>query len=233
MLRADPRIVQAGGYRIHRSYLAVLVLAEVGLHPVEYAQPPGVYRGCGLECVYALAGGLASYQLHLLVPYEIVESADGVAAASDACHQHVRELSLLLHHLGPYLFADDGLEISHYSGKRMGTHHRAQAVMRIVDAGGPLAHAFRYGVLQGARAGLDPADLGAQEPHAVHVEGLPPHVLDAHIDDAFHAHEGCRSRRCHAVLAGAGLGYETGLPHLLRQKGLAEDIVDLMRAGVV
>ena len=36
-----------------------------------------------------------------------------------------------------------------------------------------------------------------------------------------------------AVLAGAGLGDEPGLAHALGEQGLAEHVVDLVRAGVV
>ncbi len=74
--------------------------------------------------------------------------------------------------------------------------------------------------------------LGAQQPHPGHVQRLPAGVLLAHVDDALQAEQGGGRRGGHAVLAGAGLGDDPGLAHPPGQQGLAEDIVDLVRAGV-
>ena len=97
-----------------------------------------------------------------------------------------------------------------------------QSRMRLVD-----------GVLERAAAAVDGFDLGAEQAHAEHVERLAIDVDGAHVDLALHAHQGRRGGRGDAVLAGAGLGDEPGLAHPLGQQRLTEDVVDLVRAGVV
>ena len=60
VLRADARVVQPGGDGVDRGDLAVLVLAEVGLHAVENAQPAGGDGGGGLRGVHPPSGGLTA-----------------------------------------------------------------------------------------------------------------------------------------------------------------------------
>ena len=72
-----------------------------------------------------------------------------------------------------------------------------------------------------------------EQAHAEDVERLARHVDLAHVDDALHAEEGGGGGGGDAVLAGAGLGHEPGLAHALGEQGLAEDVVDLVAAGVV
>src|SRR5207302_1929388 len=69
-------------------------------------------------------------------------------------------------------------------------------------------------------------------PHAEDVEGLALDVLRPHVDVALEAQEGGDGRGGDAVLAGAGLGDEAALAHALGQEALAEDVVDLVGAGV-
>ncbi len=76
-------------------------------------------------------------------------------------------------------------------------------------------------------------DLGAEDLHPGDVEGLALGVDPAHVDAALQAHEGGRGGRGDAVLAGAGLGDDPGLAHPLGEQRLGEDVVDLVRAGVV
>jgi len=233
MLRSHPGIVEPRRDGVHGRYLPVLVLAEIGLHAVEYAEATGVDGRRGLERVYALAGGLAAHQLHLLVLDEIVERPDGVAASADAGDEHVRDPALLLDGLLPDLLAYHGLEVPDDRRERVRAHDGSQAVVGVVYARGPLAHALRHRVLEGAGPGLDTADLRPHEPHAVNVERLALHVLHAHVHDALEPHEGRRCRCCDTVLPRSGLGDEAGLAHLLREQRLPEDVVDLMGAGVV
>ncbi len=77
------------------------------------------------------------------------------------------------------------------------------------------------------------ADLGAQQPHAEDVERLALHVDLAHVDEALLAEEGRRGGGGDPVLAGAGLGDDPALAHALGQQRLAQDVVDLVRPGVV
>ena len=53
------------------------------------------------------------------------------------------------------------------------------------------------------------------------------------VDAALEAEHGAHGGGGHAVLAGAGLGDHAGLAHALDEQGLAERVVDLVRAGVV
>ena len=61
---------------------------------------------------------------------------------------------------------------------------------------------------------------------------LAPDVLGAHVHDALEAEQRARRRARHAVLPRAGLGHDAALPHPFREEGLAEGVVDLVRAGV-
>ena len=74
--------------------------------------------------------------------------------------------------------------------------------------------------------------LGAEELHAPDVQSLALDVDRAHVDQAVEP-EQRRGGRCgDAVLAGAGLGDDPPLAHPLGEQRLAEDVVDLVRAGV-
>ena len=136
-------------------------------------------------------------------------------------------------HLGPGLDADDPVQLPHHPGVRVGAHDRAEAVVRGLDRGHPVPHGLVDGVLQRPTAGRRRPHLGAEQPHAEDVQLLAVHVDLAHVDEALHAQQGGGGRRGHAVLAGAGLGHQPGLAHPLGQQGLAEDVVDLVGAGVV
>jgi hypothetical protein len=96
----------------------------------------------------------------------------------------------------------------------------------------PVAHRLVDGVFEGAAAGVDADHLGAEQPHALDVDRLAPHVLGAHVDDAFEAEERRRRRRRHTVLPGAGLGDDARLLHALGEQALAEGVVELVGAGV-
>ena len=75
--------------------------------------------------------------------------------------------------------------------------------------------------------------LGAQQPHPGHVERLARGVDRTHVDDALQAEQRTRRRGRHPVLAGAGLGDDPGLAHLLGQQRLTQHVVDLVGSGVV
>ena len=96
----------------------------------------------------------------------------------------------------------------------------------------PVAHRLVDGVLQRARARIDPANLGAQQAHALHVRRLAGHVLGAHVDHAVEAELRADGGGGHAVLAGPGLRDHAGLAHALHQQGLAQRVVDLVGARV-
>ena len=114
----------------------------------------------------------------------------------------------------------------------MRAEHAAEQVMRGADVGDPVAHGLVDGVFQGARAGIDAAHLGAQQPHAEDVQFLAAHVFGAHVDDALEAEQRADRSGGDAVLAGAGFGDHALLAHALDEQALAEAVVDLVRAGV-
>ena len=96
----------------------------------------------------------------------------------------------------------------------------------------PVAHRFVDRVLQRAAAGIDALNRRAEQAHAEHVERLPPHVLGAHVDDAFEPEQRAGRGARDAVLPGAGLGDDARLAHAPGEQRLAERVVDLVRAGV-
>ncbi|CAM5312182.1 hypothetical protein SHIRM173S_11306 [Streptomyces hirsutus] len=131
------------------------------------------------------------------------------------------------------LDADDAVEVAHHAGEGVGSGDGAEEVVRAVDVGDPVAERLVDGVLEGAAAGLHGDDLGAEHAHPGHVEGLALGVDLAHVDGAVEAEQGAGGGGGDAVLAGAGLGDDTGLAHAPGEQGLAEHVVDLVGAGVV
>ena len=58
-------------------------------------------------------------------------------------------------------------------------------------------------------------------------------VVKTHVHRALQAHEGGRRGAGDTVLAGARLGDDAGFAHAFGEQGLAQHVVDLVRAGVV
>ena len=233
MLRADARVVEAGGDRVDRRDLAVLVLAEVGLHAMEDAEAAGIDRGRRLEGVDASARGLTADELHLRVVDEVVEGADGVRSAADARDDGIREVPLLLEHLLLDLLRDHRLEVTHDRRERVRPHDGAEAVVGVLDTARPLTHRLGNRVLQGAGAVRNRDHLRSEKAHLVDIERLALRVHLAHEDHALHTHERRDGRGRHAVLTRTGLRNETRLAHLLREQRLPEAVVDLVRTRVI
>ena len=72
----------------------------------------------------------------------------------------------------------------------------------------------------------------AEQLHPEHVERLALGVDLAHEHRALEPEERRGRRRRHAVLAGTGLGDEAALAHPHGEQPLADDVVELVRAGV-
>ncbi len=149
--------------------------------------------------------------------------------AADAGADGVRKLAGLVQDLGAGFLADDLVEEPHHRRERVRTRGGAQQVVGVVHVGNPVAEGVVDGVLERLRSVGHGNDRGAQELHAGHVECLAAAVLGAHVDDAFQSEQGRGGGAGNAVLAGAGLGDDAGLAHALREQGLAEDVVDLVR----
>ena len=81
-----------------------------------------------------------------------------------------------------------------------------------------------------ARTGVT---VAPSKTHAEHVELLALHVRGAHVDDALEAEARAHGRGGDAVLPRARLRDDALLPHSLREEGLADGVVDLVRARVV
>ncbi len=142
-------------------------------------------------------------------------------------------LPVSVEHLGASLVADAACQVAHHARERVRSCGGAEQVGRRVDAGDPVAQRLVDRVLQRAAAALDRDDLGAQHLHARDVERLALGVDLAHVDRALEVE--VRARRCRrdAVLACSGLGDRARLADALGQQCLADDVADLVRAGVV
>ena len=181
----------------------------------------------------AVAAGFHAVHGDTLIAQERMEQADGVGATSHAGHQGVGQFAGLLQGLAPGLATDDALEIPHQQRIGVRARHGADDVKGVVDIGHPVAHGLVHRVLEGARARGDGHDFGAQQLHAVHVQGLAAHILLTHEHLALQAEARGNGGRCHAVLAGTGLGRDAGLAHVLGEQRLAHGIVHLVGAGVI
>ena len=213
--------------------LPVLVLQEVAQGAVEDAQRAGVQGGCRPARVHAGPSRLAADDPHGGVVEEGVEQADGVRSAADARDGDVGQPARQLEHLGAGLLPDDPLKVAHERREGVRARRRAEDVVRRVDVGHPVAEGLVDRVLERGRPRRDRDDLGAEDLHARHVQGLAAHVLRAHVYRALQAEQGGGGRGGDAVLARAGLGDDPGLAHRLGEERLAQHVVDLVRARVV
>ena len=161
-----------------------------------------------------------------------MEHADGVAAGAHAGHDAVGQPAFFGQDLLAGLVADHRLEVAHHGGIGRRPHHRADDVVGGLDVGHPVADGLVGRVLEGAAARCDRQHLGAEQPHAEHVELLAADVLFAHVDMALEAEERGHRGRGDSVLPGARLGDDALLAHAHREQDLAERVVDLVRAGV-
>ena len=110
---------------------------------------------------------------------------------------------------------------------------RAEDVVRVLDAGHPVAHRFVDRVPKRARAAGDRPHFGAEQPHAGDVGRLAADVLFTHVDHARQAEPRTGGGGGDAMLAGTGLGDHALLAHSDGEQRLAECVVDLVRSGVV
>ena len=115
----------------------------------------------------------------------------------------------------------------------MRTRGGTEDVVGRLDVGHPVAECLVDRILEGRGTRRHSDDLGPEHLHARDVESLALRVLTPHVDRAIQTEEGSRCRRGHAVLARTGLRDDPGLSELLRQQGLAENVVNLVRPRVV
>ena len=181
-------------------------------------------------CGDPLPRRLGHGQPHRRLADEPIEQAQGVRAAADAGDRQVGQPPFDPEQLGRRLVADDALEVAHEHRIRVRAHRRAEAVVRGLDVGDPVAQGLADGILERSRAAVDRPHLRAQGLHPQDVRGLAADVLDAHVDDARDLQQSAGGGRGHAVHAGAGLGDDAALAEAPGQQHLAQGVVELVSA---
>ncbi len=142
-----------------------------------------------------------------------MKNSDGIAATAHAREHNVRQALLGLLYLRARFFPDELVEFAHHQRIRMRPQCRAQQIMRGRDVRHPVAHGFADGVFERPASVRHAHHFRAQQPHAEHVEPLPPHVLFAHVNHALESEKGAHGSGGHAVLSRAGLGDDALLSH--------------------
>ncbi|MCY1391613.1 hypothetical protein D9M71_64610 [compost metagenome] len=233
VLRADARVVQAGGNRVGVGDLAVAVLQQVGAVAVQYARD-AAGQACGVFVgIDAVAAGFNTDDVYAQVVEERVEQAHGIGAAANTGNQAVGQATFLGVQLLFGFLADDRLEVANHCRVRMRASHGANQVEGVVDVGNPVAQGFVHRIFQSAGTGSHRDDFSAQQLHAEHVGLLAFDVGGTHVDDARQAEARGHGGSGHAVHARAGFSDQALLAHALGQQYLADAVVHLVRAGVV
>ena len=233
VFRPDSGIVQSGGDGMGGLGLAVLVLEYEGSHAMQHADFPSRDRRGMASALDALAAGLEAVQRHVGVGNEIGEDAQRIGTTANASCHRIGQSAVTIQQLGPGLGADHPLKLAHQHREGMWTGDRADQVMGVVDGSDPIPQRVVHRVFQGLGAGLDSNHLSPEQPHSSDIERLPLGVDLAHVNRAIESEQRRSGRGRNSVLAGAGLGDDTGLSHPAGQQCLAQHIVDLVRAGVV
>jgi hypothetical protein len=164
---------------------------------------------------------------------EPTEDADGVGATAHTSDDHIGHVTEHLDALRPRLLADDPVEFAHHERIRVRAHHRTEAVVGGLDSCHPVAHRLVDCILQRAAAAVHGLHLAAEQLHPEHVQCLTLDVDGTHVHLALHAQQRCSSCRGDTVLTSTRLGDQPLLAHSLGEQRLAEDVVDLVRTGVV
>ena len=218
--------------------LAVRVLQDVSLRPVEHTETP--HRGVGkagrvTSTRDPLAARFDADECDVFVFDERVEKADGIRTTTDTGHQHIRQASLGGQNLLARLVAYDALEIADNAWVGMRTQRRAEQVVGGAHVRYPVTDGFVDGILERAAARVHWSHLGTEKPHPKDVESLALNIRCAHIDDALQPQQ--RADRCRrdAMLTGPCFGHDAPFAHPTGQQRLSQCIVDLVgpRVGQV
>eukprot|EP00982_Pelagococcus_subviridis_P016899 31499-Pelagococcus_subviridis.AAC.38 len=234
VLRADAGVVQTGGDAVRLDDLPLLVLDQVRKRAVQDAgRTERERRRVLLPRSHALARGLDADDPHVLVVDELVEQTHRVRAAADARDQHVRLASPFFERLRPRLLADHRVEVANHHRVRVRARDGPEDVVRRLHVRDPVADRLGRRVLERRGPRAHGRDRRAEKTHPEDVELLALHVRGAHVDDALEAEARAHGRGGDAVLPRARLRDDALLPHSLREEGLADGVVDLVRARVV
>ena len=164
---------------------------------------------------------------------ERIEQPYRIGTATHTGDQPIRQAAGLLQYLCARFAADDGLEIAHHGRVGMRPGYGTDNVEGVIDIGHPVAHGLVKCILQRSGTRLDRDHFGAQQAHAVNVDGLALDILAPHVHNALHTQTRSNSRRCHAVLPGAGFRNHAFLAQTFSEQRLAYRIVYLVRTGMV
>ncbi len=232
VLGADRGVIQPCRNRMRQLDVAIGVLEDVAARALEHARcTAGEARSVPTR-LDPVTAGFDANQAHVAVVDERVEDAHGVTAAADARDDRGRQPADRLETLGSRLAADDRLKFANHQRVGMRSEHRAQEIVAIRDGPDPVAHGLVDGILQRSRSGVDAPDFCPEQLHAENVERLARHVFRAHVDVALQPEQRAGGRRCDAVLSCARLRDDPRFPHATGQQGLADRVVDLVRAGM-
>ena len=181
----------------------------------------------------AITRRFETHQANAGIIDEGVEDPDRIRPSAHAGGHGVRQSTCLGHDLRARLQTYHTLKVADHHREWMRTRRRAEAVVRALGVGDPVAKRFVDRVLQRLRARGHRNDFCTQKPHPGHVQGLPRGVDGTHVDHALQPEECACGRGSDAVLTRTRLSDHPGLAHLLRQQGLPKHVVDLVRTGVV
>ena len=213
--------------------LAVVVADDIGAVAMQHARAARNQRRRVAAGLDAVARGFGADQAHAAIVEESMEDADGVAAAAHAGGDGVGQAAVVGQHLAPRLVANHRVEVTHQLRVRMRPGDGADDVEGVAHVGDPVAHGFVERVLERLAARMHRHHGRAQQLHAEDVGRLAFDVGGAHVNHALQAQARGHRGAGDAMLAGAGFGNDPGLAHAAGQHGLADGVVDLVRAGVV
>ncbi len=161
-----------------------------------------------------------------------MEGADGVRSTAHAGDHAIRQRAGALEDLRARLAADHRLQFAHQVRIGMRADGRSQAIEGIERIRDPVAEGLVDGGAQGAITSGDRHHGRAHQAHASDIGRLALHVHFAHVHHAGQANARAGCGGGNAMLPGAGLGDDALRAHAPRQQGLAQRVVDLVRAGV-
>nr|DAH99946.1 MAG TPA: hypothetical protein [Caudoviricetes sp.] len=229
MLRTDTRVVQTCRDAVRLDDLTVLILKEIAVCAVQDAGRARAAEGLGVVAVRITASAaLDAELLDIRIVTEIVERADGVAAAADARDEVVGLAAKRILRLCADLLADDLLEVAYHLGIRMRTDRRTDDIVGVRDVRRPVADRLTRRIFERTRAARHGDDRRPEEAHTEHVEPLTFDVDRAHEDVALHAEECSDRRRRDTVLPRTRLRDNVLLAHTLGEESLSECVVDLV-----
>ena len=215
MLRPDAWVVKPGRYGIRVDYVAVCRLEKHRLGAMENAETPAVDRRSVFASRDSLAGRLDADELYVRVVHKSGKESDGIGTTTDARNRLVRKPSELLEALATRLLADDGLEVLHHLGIRIGACRRTDNIESVVAIRDPVAESFIHRVLQSRAALFNRMDCRAKHLHALDIWRLALHVDCAHVDLAGHPEKRGDCRRRDAVHPSAGFCDQALFTHAL------------------